>query len=166
MKNDDFRLFYVDSFFCDKCKTFDEQIQLYNDLHVSKHLFDMYSLYHLLFGVTTGIFLNNIYDVILLALFFEVWENSSFGGTQLWVKIGIAKKAEKAGDGFINIIGDIICAIIGFYISKLVGVIGSLVIICLLIYVIYLYIKINHNSIPSIDHFYTLKYLSTFFSQK
>ena len=158
MKSNDFELSYVKSFFCDKCKTFDGKLQLFHEYHVSRHLFDMYSIYHIVWAIILGLIFKNIYYVITIAVLFEIWENSYFG-TQFWKDIGLSlNKHELLYDDVINIIGDILCAVIGYYISRL-GLKKSIISIVLFLLTLVLYIKMNPTTPTAVDHIRTIKRL-------
>jgi hypothetical protein len=116
MNNEKIKLFYSDSFLCNKCKTIDKKLQLINNKHYSKHFLDIYSLFHIVGGIILGLMFNNIYYVIIIAILFEIWENS-FLGVSFWLGIHFSDHLEY--DSYINIIGDLLCSIVGFYITKL-----------------------------------------------
>ena len=149
-----FKVFYTDCFFCFKCKTIGKKLQLYTEHHLNKHLFDPYSLYHILFGIILGLLLNNLGYVIIVAFLFEIWENSFFG-VLYWKHIGLSKLNEFDYDNVLNIIGDIICAIIGFYISRL-GTNRSIIIIILFLFIYISYVIINPSSIFATQHIRTI----------
>jgi len=149
-----FKLFYTDSIFCHKCKTIGEKLQLYTEHHINKHFFDPYSLYHIIFGIILGLLLNNLGYVIIVAFLFEICENSFFG-VFYWKNIGLSKLNEFYYDDVLNIIGDIISAIIGFYISRL-GTIRSIIIIILFLFIYISYVIINPSSIFATQHMRTI----------
>ena len=158
MKSIDFELSYVNTFFCEKCKKFDKKLQLFHEYHISRHLFDMYSIYHIVFGIILGLIFKNLYYVITIAILFEIWENSYFGA-QLWKDIGMSMNPhEPEYDDVINILGDILCAVIGYYISRL-GLKKAIISIVLFLLTLVLYIKMNPTTPTAVGHIQTIKRL-------
>ena len=76
----------------------------------------LYSLDHIVGGIILGLMFNNIYYVIIICILFEILENS-FLGVSFWTFIDFSDHLEY--DTYINIIGDLLCSIVGFYITKL-----------------------------------------------
>jgi hypothetical protein len=160
MKSDNFhfKLSLVKSFFCDKCKTLDRKLRPFDEYHISRHLFDMYSIYHIVCGIILGLIFKNVYYVVIIAILFEFWENSYFG-SKLWKDIVLSlNKHELLYDDVINIIGDILCAVIGYYISRL-GLKKSIISIVLFLLTLVLYIKMNPTTPTAVDHIRTIKRL-------
>lgn len=158
MKSIDFELSYVNTFFCDICKTFDKKLHIFHQYHISRHLFDMYSIYHIVFGIILGLMFKNVYYVITIAILFEFWENSYFG-SQLWKDIGMSLNPhEPTYDDVINILGDILCAVIGYYISRL-GLKKAIISIVLFLLTLVLYIKMNPTTPTAVAHIQTIKRL-------
>lgn len=106
---------FPDHFLCEKCDTLTDKLTLFNDVHLNNHLFDCYMFWHVIGGIFLGLVLKRFDYVIIANFLFEIIENS-YLGVSYWIYSGISTKLEY--DTYINIIGDILCVIAGFYISK------------------------------------------------
>ena len=108
--------------------------------------------------VLFGLIFKNLYYVITIAILFEFWENSFFG-VKLWKDIGmVLNSREHEYDDVINILGDILCAVIGYYISRL-GLKKALISVVLFVLTLVLYIKINPTTPTAVAHIRTIKRL-------
>ena len=101
------------------CKDKDNYI-IFSNQHQNQHLFDSWSFIHvnnmLITFIILDTFLNKRNALLLsliLCVFFEIVENSSIGH-YFMKKAGYPKYR---GDTLINVIGDIICDLIGIYIG-------------------------------------------------
>lgn len=105
----------------------------------TRHIFDIYSFSHISYGILfyfllklLGFNINSIFIIIFtFAIIWEIFENNEL----LIKKYGkVFKKYD--GDTFVNIIGDLICAIIGIYLAHNIPIVS---IIYSIIVEIYLY---------------------------
>ena len=99
------------SLLCQYDKSVKHNLKLFHDDHYSNHMFDGYSLSHIYFGIFYGFIFRKWWLVLIIAIIFEVIENSGF----------VAKRFRQIGyeityDSVVNIIGDLICNMIGFLI--------------------------------------------------
>lgn len=138
------KFFYTEYFFCQICKSFESKLELFNDSHTNMHLFDYWSFLHIIFGIFLGILFKNIIIVLIINFAFEFWENS-YVGVNLWQNIGVSFPDKLDYDTYINIIGDTICVLLGFYISSF-GIETSLTAIALILIIIGLFAIIDENS--------------------
>jgi len=99
-----------------------------NSPHNSQHMFDIYSLTHILAScVITYIFRKLQYDnkqyniivsVLLLKIIFEIYENTPKQISRYnRVEVNSAGGSSYYGDSIINVAGDMISSIIGIYIG-------------------------------------------------
>ena len=139
------KLFYSENFLCGMCHDFDSKITLFNDYHASQHLFDYWSFVHILFGIILGLIFKNFIIILIVSCAFELIENSFFG-VSLWKNLGVSASINSFNyDTYINIIGDTICVLMGFYISKL-GIKQSLYAITVIMFILSLSIIFDQNS--------------------
>jgi hypothetical protein len=110
------KIFYTENFFCPLCKDINTQCTLFHDYHTSQHLFDCWSFFHIIGGILLGFFTKKIEYVVIIGIFFEIYENS-YLGVKMWKNLNFTKR--DSFDTYINIIGDMACVIAGFYITKL-----------------------------------------------
>ena len=113
------KFFYANSFLCTLCKDFDSKLECFNDYHTSQHLFDCWSFIHVIGGIALGLIFNSLIITLILNFLFEFVENTKYG-VSFWEIIGISSNIDCLNyDTYINIIGDTICVLFGFYISTL-----------------------------------------------
>ena len=116
------KILYTQDFFCPFCKDIPSKMVLFNDNHSSQHFFDCWSFFHIIGGILLGLVVKNVEFVIIICVIFEIIENC-FPGVMLWKVLGFSKLLN-CYDTYINIIGDTLCVLLGFYISKL-GIVSS-----------------------------------------
>ena len=97
---------------------------------MGKQLLDQYSLLHFSVGVIFYFWNVNFIDALMLHVIFEIIENTNIGIkliNQLFVGKGIFSwpGGKNELDTFINILGDNISFIFGWYIAKLLDDYGS-----------------------------------------
>jgi len=110
------KLFYTNCFFCPVCKDINSKCILFHDSHTSQHFFDCWSFFHVIGGILLGLLTKKLEYVIIIGILFEIYENSLLG-VKMWKNLNFTKR--DSFDTYINIIGDMICVIVGFYIAKL-----------------------------------------------
>ena len=106
---------YPDHVLCEKCNTFAEKIVPFNDSHLNKHLFDFFTLWHIIGGIFLGLVFKRLDYVLIGNFLFEFIENT-YIGVDFWIKSGISNNQEY--DTYLNILGDSIGVLIGYYVSK------------------------------------------------
>lgn len=99
------------SIICKYNNDFNHNMKLFDNKHYSNHMFDGFSLSHIYYGILYTAIFREWWMVLTVAIFFEIIENSPY----------ISRKFRKNGyhnnkDSIINILGDLICAMIGFLI--------------------------------------------------
>lgn len=109
------KFWYPDHFLCGKCTKLTDKLTLFNDEHLNSHLLDCFSFWHIIGGILLGLILKRVDYVILVNLLFEFIENTHLG-VSFWIQSGVSNKHEY--DTYINIIGDTLCVMAGFYISR------------------------------------------------
>lgn len=108
------------------CKDRDYNIWNGLDHHMSQHLFDHYSITHMLHGIIMfnilvlyrGYLHINLYVTIIVSCVWEILENTNFI-IEIYRKDALHNGYY--GDSIINSIGDIMCCIMGYYVSKMIG---------------------------------------------
>ncbi len=100
--------------FCKFDNSFKHNIQIINNEHYSQHLFDGYTISHFWTGVLGGFVIPKWYLFLVISITFEIIENTNY----------IAAKFRKVGyniskDSVVNITGDIISNMMGYFCSFL-----------------------------------------------
>lgn len=99
---------------CKFDNSFYHNIQLINNNHYSQHLFDGYSISHFWTGIFGGFVVPKWYLFLIISILFEIVENSNFMATK-FRKVGY----DITKDSIINISGDLICNMTGYFCSYL-----------------------------------------------
>lgn len=120
------KIFFTSHFLCPECETLEDKLEVFSNKHYSQHLLDDYSFTHIIWGIIYGLTLKNLKNVLLANFIFEFFENS-FIIVELYKKAGY----ERTFDTWINIIGDTLCVLFGYLISKL----GKIKAIIILVYI-------------------------------
>lgn len=117
------KIFFTQHLLCPECKTLDDKLILFNNNHYSQHLFDDYSFTHIIWGIIYGLTLKKFKKTLMANFIFEFFENS-------FIIVNLYKRAGyvRTFDTWINIVGDTLCVLLGYLISKL-GKIKAIIIL-------------------------------------
>ena len=96
---------------CDLCKDCRSKQVLYNNDHYNRHMFDLYSISHISAGIIYSLILKKPEYVFAASIIFEVIENSSYM-QNIFRQLGF----KSIKDTLINIYGDTVAVMIGYYI--------------------------------------------------
>lgn len=145
--NNNANFFKTEFFLCPFCKDISNKLTLFNDSHACSHLFDSWSFFHIIGGLLLGLLFDGLGIVIFINFLFEFFENS-YIGIHFWSNLGFISVQDRSGcDTYMNILGDTICVIFGFFISKKFGFNVSLVFITIYFLIILLCVTCFNSSI-------------------
>lgn len=84
---------------------------LFSNDHYNYHLFDGFSLSHVFYGVLGGVLFNKWWVFLMVAIIFEIIENSP-------IMVNMYRRAEykHTKDSVVNILGDLMSNMLGFLI--------------------------------------------------
>lgn len=114
--------------------------------HGSKHMFDQYSLTHFWWSLLVTLLLKLvikdtkrlvIVHIVLVSIIFEIIENSPTHIKRFQrIEIDSSGKTNYRGDSVINLIGDIMCNLLGLYIGVTLPIEYSILLLVVLVPVI------------------------------